>query len=192
MGHAVAVGAPTAALLSLLAGASTAGATAPIEDDSARLMSLLELEVLAQAVYAAAEHAPDLPPAAHRLANALRSQEQSHASSLAAEIGAVPPPIPHQAGAIEAALAKLGITVRLAALHGERAWFTLLDDLEKVLEAAYYTALGDLTTVSAATLAAQILANEAQHATVLFRFRHPRDITLAVFEGLITGPAAGQ
>jgi hypothetical protein len=66
----------------------------------------------------------------------------------------------------------------------------LLERLEGALEGAYYKALKHLSEPAQATLAARILASEAQHSTLLFSFRNPQNVQLAVAVGLVKGSAA--
>jgi hypothetical protein len=157
-----------------------------------RLLSqLLDAEFLAVQVYALAAGAGPVSAAGQQLASQLGQQERAHAASLAGITGlagqpaATPPTLPPSA--VERELAARGMTVTFRALKTERQWFTLLEDLEHLLEGVYYQALGRLSDPGHATLVARIMASEAQHSTLLFSFRNPQNIQLDVAEGQIKG-----
>lgn len=175
----------------LLAGTASAGTAA----DARRLAALMELEHVAADVYGLAARSGALSPSAHRLASALRTQEHDHAAALLAALGSpvaprgLPAPAGQSPAQLQTALGRVHVTVQFDRLRSERDWFTLLENMEAALEGAYYEALAQLSTAAAGTLAARILASEAQHQTLLFRLRHPRDIPLAVGAGLIVGNA---
>ncbi len=154
------------------------------------LLELLNAELTAVQLYALAATAGPVSPAGQELARRLGAQERAHAAALArlAEQPAPVEPAPSPAAA-EKALAGHGITVTLSALRSERQWFTLLEDLERVLEGVYFKALGRLASPSQASLAARIMASEAQHSTLLFSFRNPQDIQLDVAVGQVKGRA---
>lgn len=157
--------------------------------DAARLRHLLELEQLAEQLYVRALESGRLSPRAEALCRGLRSEERSHAQALGPLSGQPGPEPPLTLRQIEHALTRAHLDPNLQARRTERAWFTLLERLEHVLEGAYYEALAHLTGAGPATLAAQILASEAQHQTLLFRLRHPDDIMLAVSEPIVHGSA---
>lgn len=153
---------------------------------------LLAAEQLAVEVYGRAAASPDLSPRARRLVGRLRAQERVHAAALARLLPRAQREAlgqEHSAGETEAGLARYGIEVTLGDLHSERAWFTLLENVEGALEGAYYKSLRHLESASVATLAARIMASEAQHSTLLLRLRNPRDIDLDVAVGLVKGRA---
>jgi hypothetical protein len=168
---------------------------APGVGDTARLASLLELEQVAVALYRMAHRSGQLSPGAAELVRELAFQEGEHAQELSSAVGrpAHTVRLPSQSAPsieqLEATLARVKVGVDLRALDGEREWFTLLEQLEGALEGAYYEALGELVSPAAATLAARILASEAQHQTLLFRQRHPGEVSLAVSRGLVFGNA---
>jgi hypothetical protein len=160
--------------------------------DTRELVKLLELERLAVAVYGLAQRSGQLSPGTAQLVSELRVQEQVHARELAGTLGAAARLARPSGGTIhelQDGLARHGIHAELAALRDERRWFTVLEQLERALEGAYYKALGRLRSATAATLAARILASEAQHQTLLFRARHPADISLAVSTPVVYGSA---
>jgi hypothetical protein len=154
------------------------------------LLDLMNGEVLALQLYALAATAGPVSAAGQELARRLGSQERAHADALA-RLAEQPAPVepPLSPATVAKSLAGHGITVTFSALHSERQWFTLLEEMERVLEGAYFQALGRLTSPPHATLAARIMASEAQHSTLLFSFRNPQDIQLDVAEGQIKGRA---
>jgi hypothetical protein len=154
------------------------------------LAGLLSAEILAMEVYGLAATAGPVSPAGQALAARLGVQERAHALALArlARQPSTADPAPSPT-AMEKALAGHGITVIFNALRSERQWFTLLEELERVLEGVYFRALGRLRSPAQATLIARILASEAQHSTLLFSFRNPQDIQLDVAEGQVKGRA---
>jgi hypothetical protein len=153
---------------------------------------LLAAEQVAAEVYRRAAAAQVMSPAARSLADRLGAQERSHAASLARLSGMGPARVGTMSdSAVETGLRSLHISAKLGALDSEKRWFTLLENLESGLEGAYYKAIRHLTRPDLATLAAQILASEAQHSVLLFRFRNPMDIKLDVAVGLVKGNAGG-
>lgn len=154
------------------------------------VLKLLGLERVAARVYAEAGGSPDISPAGRSLAGRIGAQEHAHAAALAALLGKpAPAPTALSVPATEAALARHGLKVTFGSLRSERDWFTLLERLENHLEGAYYESLRHLSGGANATLAARILACEAQHATLLLSFRNPSDIALDVALSFVTGNA---
>lgn len=155
------------------------------------MLMLLDAELLAVKVYELASASTQIAPDGRALASRLGEQERAHAAALARALRLLDPGHPPDStSAAEAGLAAHGITVTFGSLRSERQWFTLLERLESALEGAYYTALGHLSDPGHATLAARILASEAQHSTLLFSFRNPQNVELAVAVGLVHGSAA--
>jgi hypothetical protein len=162
-----------------------------------RLLELLATERLAVAVYRRAAAAAAVTPAGRLLAGRIEAQELAHALALERLLDGAGPgggrstvrSTPRPTRATVAALGDLGIVVQFSALRSEHDWFRLLEELEGALEGAYYKALRHLRDPSVATLTARIMASEAQHSTLLFSFRHPRDIELDVAVGLVKGSA---
>jgi hypothetical protein len=165
----------------------------PGSADARELLKLLELERLAAAVYGLAHGSGQLSPGAAGLTAALHGQELIHGRALASALGRAAPAAPSgpapSLGRLQRGLARYRIHAELAARHDERGWFTVLEELESALAGAYYEALGRLADPDAATLAARILASEAQHQTLLFRARHSGDISLAVSTPVVYGDA---
>lgn len=171
--------------------------------DPYRLLRLVELEQLAVDGYTLAIELGRLGPPVRALAEQIREHERQHVVAIARHVpasvlatavagtstttdetstgaaGALATPVPTPAG-LERALGRAGIRIRVASLHGQHAWIGLLQRIEVALTAAHFRAVRELKDVDAATLIASILADEAQHSTVLTRAKHPRDVLRAV------------
>lgn len=170
-------------------------------DDPGHLTRLIAFETLAIQVYGLAEESTHIGVRGKRLVSELRRQELAHAVALQEALerlapgGAPAASLPGQTASIGAALTAgveqtltaVEIPADFAKLTDERAWFHLLEELENRLQGAYNGALRDLVDPSAATLAARILASEAQHSTALSRLRHPGNVAQAVPTGLVVG-----
>jgi hypothetical protein len=165
--------------------ADVLGALNPAQERQ-ELARLLDAELLAVEVYELAVTAQPVSAGARRLLRQLGAQERAHGAALA-RLATLPQASPPSPAGAERALASHGISVRFGALRTERQWFTLLENLEGILEGVYYRALGRLSDPVHATLAARILASEAQHSTLLLSFRNPRNIQLDVALGQIKG-----
>lgn len=155
------------------------------------MTELLGAEQVAADVYRRAAVAPVMSPGARSLAGRLGAQERSHAAALGRLAGMAPPMGTMSDSDVEASLRNLGVSTNLGTLDSEKRWFTLLENVENALEGSYYKSIRHLTRPALATLAAQILASEAQHSVLLFRFRNPTNIKLDVAVGLVKGSAGG-
>ncbi len=159
----------------------------PGAGDAAQLRRLLAYEELAIAVGGLALTSGMLLPATAELVRSLQRQETAHARALSALPG-VTPPAPLQGRAeVQVALSAIGIKLALEPPLDERHWMTLLAELETRLEGVYYHALGLLGESGPASLAASILASEAQHSVALALWRYPGDIGLTVGSALVQG-----
>jgi hypothetical protein len=152
------------------------------------LVELVKAELVAAEVYGMAAVAEPISPAGRDLARRLGDQERAHLTALARLMSESFGTTSSPADA-EKMLAAHGIPVKFSDLRTERQWFTLLENLEGILEGLYFRALGHLSNPAHALLAARILASEAQHSTLLFSFRNPQDIQLDVATGQIKGRA---
>jgi hypothetical protein len=157
------------------------------QTDAQLLSSLAELEQLAIAVDELALRSRRLTAATHALVSAISTQERAHAAALSRWPGVEPAPPIGPGKDFAAALSAAGIDLEHRRLRTDRDWLAALASVETTLEGAYYAALGQLASPAAASLAATILANEAQHRTLLSRQRYPRVIEFAVPSGLVQG-----
>jgi rubrerythrin len=159
-------------------------------NDADRLARLLAFEELTVDVYDVAVRRGRLSAHVRRTFAGLRDQEQSHADALAAHLKLARARHALSEPAIERALAREGVHARLAGLSDEPAWLSLFAQVENALEGAYYLAVKHLIDDQAALLAATILANEAQHASVLSELARPGRPALAAPAALVEGSAA--
>jgi rubrerythrin len=159
-------------------------------DDRRHLERLLAFEELAVDVYGMALGSRRLTRPARRLVREIRAQEQSHLHALAARLRSRRRGGPISEAEVERRLGAEGIRVVLAELRHERAWLGLLAAVEDALEGAYYLAIKHLIDGEAALLASQILANEAQHSSVLSELLRPGRPALAVPDATVEGTAA--
>jgi ferritin-like protein len=175
----------------LLAGALLAGALRLSEparalaespphppSDQDLLTGLLHTEALVAAVYTRVLDSGRLSPPVHRLARRVLAQEHVHAAALRTELkllGGVPRAPQMAPVRVDAELARHRVTVALTDVSSEKAALRLLTQTESVAEGAYFAALSKLTEPRLLTLAAEILASEAQHFTLVAQFLHPHD-----------------
>ena len=154
--------------------------------DAQLLGELLGFEQLAIAVDALALRSGALSPPTAALVKQIADQEHAHAAALARWPGVVAPsPIGHLE--VPAAIKARGIRTDPGRAHTDRQWLAVLEAVDTAVEGAYYAAIGRLRAPAAASLAATILASEAQHRTLLSRRRYPHVIAFAVPSGLVQG-----
>jgi hypothetical protein len=165
------------------------GAAAP-ESDATLVGRLLTAELLAIAVYEGVLRSGLLSPQPDHTARRALAQERAHVRALAPALEKLGGSMPAGAtgtAAVDKALADRDLPGRLAALRTEHDCVSLLLDLESVVQGAYYRAMPKLQNRGLQRLAAQILANEAQHATAISEARRPGDIGQAVPYAFVRG-----
>ncbi len=74
-----------------------------------------------------------------------------------------------------------------SALHDQRDCLKILQQVESVLEGAYYRAAGSIADPAVIRTIAEIMAAEAQHLTVLTGLRHPGQYDRAVPSAFVEG-----
>jgi hypothetical protein len=131
-----------------------------------QLKRLEYLELVAIAAYRSALHSGDLHPGGSALLRLLLAQEEAHAQLLAKLLGEAEPAAP-TGPAVEQDLINLGVTRQLVNLHRQVGWFYMLIPLEFHLEGILYYDILPRLSQPEALVAASIMANEAQHSTVL-------------------------
>jgi hypothetical protein len=156
--------------------------------DAQLLGELLEFEQLELAVDELALRSGALSPPTAALVRRIAAHERAHASALAAWPGVVAPAALGHAD-LGAAMKARGIAVDLGRARTDRQWLAVLEVVDTAVEGAYYAAIGLLRAPAAASLAATILASEAQHRALLSRQRYPHTIVFAVPSGLVHGMA---
>jgi hypothetical protein len=158
--------------------------------DTDRLRRLISVELLMLYCYQHVLAGPLLRPRAHRLMLPLRGQEQAHIhvlSSRLAALGGTPPVGPASVKEADRDLARRGVGGRLNQLQGERDALFLLLAVEQVVVGAYFVALTKLNDPHLVVLAAQIMANDAQHEALVGDALHPGEAQEAVPYGLVQG-----
>jgi hypothetical protein len=158
----------------VLAGCGSAADSGPLSDqlfaDAAMLDSLLQQEYTLLAAY---DHAIGRLSGSDRaLAVAIRAQERNHADALAAQIRSrkVTPSSP-------------AATYSLPALSGAAGALALLDRIEQQTIALYVDSLAKIGSVEVRVFAAQMMANEAQHASLLAAARRLPPLPTALVTG---------
>jgi Ferritin-like domain len=170
--------------------ASAAGDAAATPSDTELLHEIVKVELLAVAVYEGVLTSGLLSARPDRVSRRALSQERTHVRLLTEallKLGATPPAPPPDHAAVDKELADRDIEGRLAKLKTEHDCGSLLLDLEAVLEGVYYKAMSMLQDSGLQRLAAQILANEAQHAAAISEARRPGNIDQAAPYAFIEG-----
>lgn len=176
-------------LLPAEAAAATAAASAP-PSNIAVLGRLVRLEELILYAYQHVLASSLLPSSAQPVVAGLRNQEQAHIHALSAALsvlGGTSPAGPVNLAAADKDLSHRNVSQRLGQLRGGKDALRLLLAIEHVAEGAYYVAMSELSGPTLLRLGAEIMASEAQHATVLTVLLHPVDLTQAVPYGLVQG-----
>jgi ferritin-like protein len=185
--HALADGAGATVVASLLVPASAVGAT---ETDARLIHGLLRFELLLAFVYQRVLASGLLSLSAEPVARALLAHEQAHGAVLATELtrlGGTPPQDPASVAAADRALAAHNVGGRLVGLRSSRGALRLLVEAEGAAERVYYKAMSKLGDPALLETGAEIMACEAQHATVLSELLHPGDLGRAVPDAMVQG-----
>lgn len=170
--------------------ALTSPALADGPSDPELLTDLLHVELLLAFAYEQALQSTVLSTRSRIVLGRLHSQELAHIAALTAalkRLGGTPPPAPTDPTSADRQLVAHHVSDELTSITDEAGWFRLLVDLEHAVEGAYYATLSGLSDPALQRLAAQILANEAQHEVMLLRLRHPGDIKQIVVSSLVQG-----
>ncbi len=169
--------------------AAAATTTAKMPTQAQALAAALRVEQLAVFAYQHAIANPQLRSEASSVATAFLVQEQAHLAALVAEAagaGVAPVPPPVDVAAADKELATLHVD-GLSSVHSEKDLLKLLIAVEELSEGTYYVALGAMDSPALLTTAAEIWANEAQHATALRTLLYPDDIKKTVPSGFAEG-----
>jgi hypothetical protein len=182
-------GAVTATAAGVLAGAPAAAADPPVTD-AGLLSTALQYERLAIRAY---DHVLTLPlftePERRRLRQ-LRGHDAAHVSELERELRALGDPLPPPPTAdrqVDQALSAHKMSGQLDGVSTREAAIHVLLDIVALCEGAYYTAVGELNDVQAAGRAAQALACEGQHSTLLSALLPKADIDVTVPAWYVSG-----
>jgi Ferritin-like domain len=159
-------------------------------NDAQLLVPLVGSESLAAFTYGQVLDAGMLSPRGERLTQRLLAQEQQHLETLVRELkrqgGTAPAPIVSVSDA-DRVLTARRVPGSLADLHNEHDTIILLARIEWLLEGAYYAAISKLRDPRLLRLSAQVMANEAQHGTMLSELLHPGDVNKAVPSSYVLG-----
>src|SRR5579884_2044441 len=173
----------------LIAGAlGAAGADAPLTDP-ALLSAALSAEEVAMLAYRRVLALPALTAADRKLLRLLVRQDRQHAALLRRELAAIgqaPPAPPRTYADVDHALSAHGMRGGLATVRARKDAIHLLLEVEALCEGAYYTAVQNLSDAGAMVRAAQALASEAQHTTLLSELIYP-EIEEAVPDWYVAG-----
>jgi hypothetical protein len=172
------------------AGAARAEAVAAPQSDADLVEEMLAAEVLAIAVYDSVLGSGLLSPQPEHTARRARAQERAHVRALRPaleKLGGTMPPSLTGSAAVDKALADRRIAGRVEKLRTEHDCVSLLLDLESDVQSTYFKAMSNIQNRGVMRLAAQIMANEAQHATAISEARRPGDIGQAVPYAFVEG-----
>ncbi len=120
----------------------------------------------------------------------LRTHDVAHASALEqvlGELGASLPAPPSADSEVDQALSAHKMSSRLVGVRTRVAAIQVLLDVVALCEGAYYTAVGQLSDTAAAGRAAQALACEGQHSTLLSGLLPKSDIGETVPAWYVSG-----
>jgi ferritin-like protein len=159
------------------------GASAAVPSDAELLLPVLGAELLAVFAYRAVLRSELMSEAAQRAAARMLAQERDHVMTFTTALqglGGTPPQALRSVTAADTVLAAHHIPNSLSRLRTERDCLTVLVRVENVLAGIYYTTISQLDDPHLLELSAQVLASEAQHATVLNLLLRPHDVDRAV------------
>lgn len=151
---------------------------------------LLRLELLVVYVYQHVLATSLLSSSARALVAGLRDQEEAHVLALSAalrRLGGTLPAGPANVAAADKDLSHRNVVGRVGQLRGGRDALRLLLAIEHVAEGAYFVSMSELAGPTLLRLCAEIMASEAQHATILTAWLHPGALTQAVPYALVQG-----
>jgi rubrerythrin len=154
------------------------------------LQALLRVELLAVFCYEHVLASDLLSPRQQPVLELIASHEHAHIEALRSALesrGGTPPQGPPNVATADRYLADRHVSNRLGALQGQPDALRLLVALEKEAEGSYYVAMSRLSDAGLLRLGAEIMANEAQHYSVLRELLRPGDPQNAVPYGLVQG-----
>jgi Ferritin-like domain len=170
--------------------AAQARADTPPESTPTLLSKALVLERLSVLAYTQLIPSPVLGAHERGVLRGLVRQDHAHVRALEGEMtarGIVLPPSPTGADALDQALSAKGMSVTLSGVKTLKQAVQLLLDIEALTQGGYYMVIRDASDPQLALRAAQVLANEAQHSTLLTALVSPSAITQTVPSWYVTG-----
>lgn len=162
---------------------------APVGDEAV-LVSLLRVERVLVVAYEHALATGLLTPSAQQTVSLFLGHERAHVHALSvnvAALGGTVPAAPEGTAAFEAELRQLRVRRSPAELRNERQHVRFLTDLETLIARHYRYAIARLSAAKPLSMAAEIMANEAQHATILREVLSPGNVKRAVPTGFVAG-----
>lgn len=172
-------------------GAPSAEAAAP-QTDAELIRAIVSVELLVVFCYQQVLSSGKLSPATEHVVRQLLDHEHTHVDVLSAdleELGQEPPDLPASVEDADAELSVLHGSATLASLSSEQDCLRLLEQVEQLVQGAYYVSMSKLSDVKLARTCASILGAEAQHYTALAGLLHPGDINKAVPGAFVEGSA---
>ncbi|MFZ0041654.1 MAG: ferritin-like domain-containing protein [Solirubrobacteraceae bacterium] len=186
-----AAGLTSAAILGSGVSEATAAATSPATTFQIdRLERLIDVEQLLLFCYDAVLSSRVSGPRMHHALRPLRAQELAHIAALTHQLrlrGGTPPPPPTGLEVANDRLSHRKIGGRLGQLKGAKDALRLLLTLEQATVGAYYVALTLLDDVQLIKLITQIMANDAQHETMINLQLNNGNAAVSVPYGLVQG-----
>jgi rubrerythrin len=144
------------------------------DGDVGAVRAMIRAEQVLVASYQQLIGAGTLPPAALEIATEFLGHERAHLNALRGEL---------RRGAAPAPPRELGDLTGVGAREGVR----LLVGLERAALSVYFTEIARIKDGRLARMAAEIMANEAQHSTVLLAVLSPDDFERAAPAAYVTG-----
>lgn len=158
--------------------------------DAVALLPAVGTEMLGAFVYQQVLDSGVFPPHAQKVAEDILNQEQMHITTLSAalvRLGGTPPEPFSRVSDADKVLVAHRFPGGLGPLRNEHDCIILLARIEWMLEGAHLEAISKLQSEHLLKLCAQVLANEAQHGTVLSELLHPGDVDKAVPAPFVRG-----
>ena len=158
--------------------------------DAALLERMLAIEQLIAFAYGYVISKIPLSPKAAAMLRKFASQERDHVRLLSRalrDLGHAPPPAPTDAASVSHQLAQLHGSGDLMSFARQAGALEYLIGIETVAESVYYAATSKLSNPTLVSLAAGILACEAQHWTSLEELLHPGDVMQSVPYSTVRG-----
>jgi len=168
-----------------------ADAAAP-QTDAELIRAILSVELLVVFSYEQVLSSGKLSADTEHVVRQLLDHEHTHVDVLSAdleELGQAPPDPPASVTAADAELSVLHGSAKLASLNSEEDCLRLLEQVESLVQGAYYVSMSKFADVKLARTCASILGAEAQHYTALAGLLHPGDINKAVPGAFVEGSA---
>ena len=162
--------------------APAVAAAAATQSEARVLTNALQIEQLLLTAYRQVVASSVVHPSVAGQLRTHLSQEAEHVALLERTLtarGETIPPVPSLAGA-QAALTQRKVHWSLTNLPNQHACLKLLVDIETLAENAYFQVIGRVRDPSLVRTCAEIMANEAQHWTVIGGFLNHLDPTKAV------------